>query len=93
MARGNRDSGWEDVPEPGGGSGVIRHAQGSQVIVYIRLPAELDWVIRQYQFASRMPSLGYTFQSLLETHPVIVAFAEKLYNETQASPGGTRESS
>lgn len=90
MARGNRDSGRTDITVK---SGEQHLHPGQPVAVYVRLPPELDWVVREYQIASRMPSLGYAMQSLLETHPLIVAFAQRLYNEPQASPGGTRESS
>lgn len=93
MAGGDGYPGAAGVADPGRGPGVIGHAPGDTVNIYVRLPVELDWVIRSYQLASRLPSLGYTFQALLQTHPAIVAFAERLYNNSQASPGGTRESS
>jgi hypothetical protein len=52
---------------------------------HLYLPAELAYIIREYQRMTRQDTMTATIRHLLETHPELTKTAEKLYTDSTGS--------
>jgi len=58
------------------------------VVVYARLPEELQILAKRYQNACRMTTFSQALKSLLETHPAICIMAEEVYDGINRKESG-----